>query len=87
MTQSVEVRFAQSLNQIATGEDAGSDQAVNPLMAKLGAHIARQTTQKVDSQVKGLYKQIKALELQSKSVVSRKRKEEYQLDEGDTQED
>lgn len=74
MAQSVEVKFAQTLNQLTSKEN---DRAPveppppqNALLGKLSRHLGAVTHQKVDTQSREVYKQIKALELHSRAIVS-----------------
>ena len=83
MQDSIEAKFAQTLNHIATSDDAPPSMKENPLLARLGQHLGRQAVAKVDTELKTVYKQVKALELQAKAVVGR----HPPTAEGDSEED
>ena len=70
MKDSIEAKFAQTLNRIVTSENK-PEEPPNTLLAKLGAHIGRKTQEKVGKEVRSVYKQLKVLELKSKAVVQR----------------
>lgn len=81
MKESIEAKFAHTLNQIITGDSPEmgpsfkyekKDQDASPLMSKLQQYMRVDINQRVaDTELHDVYKQIKALELKSKCTVTR----------------
>ena len=82
MKESIEARFAHTLNQIITGEspemgpnfkyEKKEQEARSPLMSKLQQYMRGEINQRIaDTELHDVYKQIKALELKSKCTVTR----------------